>query len=401
MKLYEVNFDALIGPTHHFGGLSFGNIASMKSKHHLSHPKKAALQGLEKMKLLMDLGVKQAVLPPQLRPDMETLYTLGFKTVKESAKKDPALFDALAASSNMWAANAAIVTPSCDAADGFVHFTPANLNTFFHRSLETPFTAKVLRLIFSDRHLFKHHPPVPHFSDEGAANHTRLDDGSHLFFYGDPKAVKKFPARQSRKAFEIIARNHTLKKARFVALNPKAIDAGVFHADVILTSNENFFLYHEKAFQKKERFPCEMHCISEKKLSLKKAVSSYFFNSQIVSLPNGKMAVIAPMESRGLKALFAPFFEEIHFVNVRESMLNGGGPACLRLRVPLTEKEFGCIHQGIILNESLYSALKKWIQNHYREQLYAHEIQNEPFLKEAKEALLELSLILQLKGLYG
>ena len=32
MSGYEINFDGLVGPTHHYAGLSFGNEASTKTK---------------------------------------------------------------------------------------------------------------------------------------------------------------------------------------------------------------------------------------------------------------------------------------------------------------------------------------------------------------------------------
>src|SRR4051794_41421658 len=74
----EVNFDGIVGPTHNYAGLSFGNVASQAHGGSVSHPREAALQGLAKMKFLHDLGVRQAVLPPQPRPDLGTLRRLGF-----------------------------------------------------------------------------------------------------------------------------------------------------------------------------------------------------------------------------------------------------------------------------------------------------------------------------------
>ena len=77
-RAYEVNFDGLVGPTHNYAGLSHGNLASQRSKHRASNPRAAALEGLAKMKLLADLGVKQAVLPPHERPDVAALRRYGF-----------------------------------------------------------------------------------------------------------------------------------------------------------------------------------------------------------------------------------------------------------------------------------------------------------------------------------
>src|SRR5438093_11312398 len=128
MNAQEINFDGIVGPTHNYAGLSWGNIASMKHKLSVSNPREAALQGLEKMKFLADLGVKQAVLPPHERPHLPTLRALGFSgndaaALEAARKTDPRLLSAVSSSSAMWTANAATISPSADSADGRVHFT--------------------------------------------------------------------------------------------------------------------------------------------------------------------------------------------------------------------------------------------------------------------------------------
>ena len=197
LTAHEVNFDGIIGPTHNYAGLSFGNLASQKHGHTTSNPREAALQGLAKMKFLADLGVKQAVLPPQRRPDLGMLRRLGFggsdaDVLWNAWKQEPRLLAAAYSASSMWAANAATITPSMDAADGRLHFTPANLVTNFHRSIESFATGATLKAIFADKTAFVHHDPLPASSflaDEGAANHTRLCSthgtaGIELFVYG-------------------------------------------------------------------------------------------------------------------------------------------------------------------------------------------------------------------------
>src|SRR5262245_13496570 len=267
---HEINFDGLVGPTHNYAGLSYGNIASMKNKSAVSSPKQAALQGLEKMRLLAGLGVKQAILPPHERPHVATLRTLGFRgsdadVLKAAQKQDTVLLAAVCSSSNMWTANAATVSPSADTADGKVHFTPANLISQFHRSLEPPTTARLLGAIFPESaSCFVHHPPLPcasHLSDEGAANHTRLarrhgEAGVEIFVYGRrafdgaDAGPRKFPARQTSEACAAIARNHQLDPGRVIFLrqSPAAIDAGAFHNDVVSVGNENVLLYHQAAY---------------------------------------------------------------------------------------------------------------------------------------------------------
>ena len=78
MPMREYNFDGLVGPTHNYGGLSVGNVASTLHGGQASNPREAALQGLAKMRALAKLGYPQAVLPPQERPDVRALRALGF-----------------------------------------------------------------------------------------------------------------------------------------------------------------------------------------------------------------------------------------------------------------------------------------------------------------------------------
>ncbi len=44
MDHMELCVDALVGPTHSYGGLGIGNVASRRSKGHASNPRSAALQ---------------------------------------------------------------------------------------------------------------------------------------------------------------------------------------------------------------------------------------------------------------------------------------------------------------------------------------------------------------------
>lgn len=435
MKTFEVNFDGLVGPTHHYGGLAFGNVASAKHAHTASNPREAAKEGLRKMKFLMDLGCTQAVLPPQLRPDMATLRRLGFsgstQTMLDDAwKASPALLANIYSASSMWAANAATVSPGADTADGRVHFTPANLCTNFHRSLEPAATGIVLKHIFAAPKHFVHHDPLPatsYFSDEGAANHTRFANhhgtaGLGFFVYGFlPETregqTKKFPARQSRMASEAIARQHGLKAGRTLLMQqlPAAIDAGVFHNDVIAVGNENVLLYHEQAFadeaavvswmQTHLAHPCPVR-ISAHELSLEDAVATYLFNSQLVTLPEGGMALVAPKECEEHTAAAAALerirsdntnpIGAIHYVDVRGSMRNGGGPACLRLRVVLTEEEIAASHQGVYLTPALYETLMAWVEAHYRDRLVTDDLRDPRLLEESTAALDALAKALKL-----
>jgi len=183
----EYNFDGLVGPTHNYGGLSPGNLASAQHGGTVSHPRAAALQGLEKMRFVASLGVGQAVLPPHPRPSLKTLRALGFtgtdeELITRAAREAEHLLRLTSSSAAMWTANAATGAPSEDTTDGRMHLTVANLQQMFHRALEAETTHAVLRAIFADERHFALHAPLPgggHFADEGAANHTRLVTPGH------------------------------------------------------------------------------------------------------------------------------------------------------------------------------------------------------------------------------
>jgi succinylarginine dihydrolase len=438
MSAFEVNFDGLVGPTHNYAGLSFGNVASLGSASCVSRPKAAAKQGLEKMKTVADLGVRQAVLPPQERPDIAALRRIGFsgddiQVIEAASREVPAIFQACCSASSMWTANAATVAPSADTADGRVHFTPANLSNKFHRSLEHPTTGRVLRAIFPDEAYFAHHPALPagnHFSDEGAANHTRLcrdfgESGVHFFVFGryafrDGPAPRKFPARQTFEASRAVARLHRLAPARVVLAqqNPDIIDQGVFHNDVIAVGNGNVLLYHELAFLKSDRvlaelrdkLDAELHPIEiqRSRVSVEEAVGSYLFNSQLVTLPDGGMAIVAPMEcaeNPRVRQCLAEIVDDpsnpltaVHYLDVRESMRNGGGPACLRQRVVLTETEIEHANPAVFLDDRLFKDLDGWIERHYRDRLTGDDLGDPALLDESRAALDELTRILNLGG---
>lgn len=444
-KAFEVNFDGIVGPTHHYGGLSYGNIASLSNQKSISNPREAALQGLEKMKFLADKGVKQAVLPPQERPHLPTLRALGFSgadhlIIASVSQQNPELLSAVSSAASMWTANAATVSPSADSDDSKVHFTPANLSSKFHRSIEPPTTSRALQTIFADPTHFAHHPPLPagnYFADEGAANHTRLchhhgGKGIQLFVYGreafktNQQVSKRFPARQTLEASQAIARCHLLSPERvvFAQQNPDAIDAGVFHNDVISVGNENVFLFHEKAYidqfkvlkALREKVSTSCHSqmifleIKNDDITLNEAVSSYLFNSQMITQPDGKVILLAPIECQEngnirahLEAIVRTSdnpISQIYYLNLRQSMRNGGGPACLRLRVVLTEKEFAAMNPHVILDEKLYQTLKSWITKHYRDKLEQQDIADPKLWEEGCRALDELTHILHLGRLY-
>ena len=440
MKQFEANFDGLVGPTHNYAGLSFGNVASYSNAAQASNPKAAAKQGLQKAKALADLGMVQGVLAPQERPDLYTLRRIGFsgsdaEVLQKAAKQAPALLNACCSASSMWTANAATVSPSADTRDGKVHFTPANLVDKLHRSIEPLTTGNILKATFNNDRHFKHHLHLPehaNFGDEGATNHTRLCSdygkaGVELFVYGQsattPNAPKpvKYPARQTLEASQAVARLHQLEDEScvFMQQNPDVIDQGVFHNDVIAVGNQNVLFYHEQAFLDTEskfaeirrKMNAEMHFIkvSTAQVSIDDAVRSYLFNTQIITLPNGEMAIVAPTDCQENPAVFAYLNElttlgtpikQVKYFDVKQSMQNGGGPACLRLRVAMNELEVAAVNQNTLMNDMLFGRLNTWVEKHYRDRLTVADLADPQLITESRTALDELTQVLKLGSVY-
>ena len=443
MKSYEVNFDGLVGPTHNYGGLSYGNVASQSNSQQSSNPREAALQGLAKMKALMEMGFTQGVLAPQERPDVAALRSLGFsgsdaQVIQQAAKDAMPLLVASCSASSMWVANAATVSPSADTADGRVHFTAANLNCKYHRSIEHPTTTRVLKAMFADQQHFAHHaalPAVAQFGDEGAANHTRFchdygQAGVEFFVFGrsafDTRypAPQKYPARQTLEASQAVARLHGLSEdgVVFAQQNPAVIDQGVFHNDVIAVGNGELLFYHEDAFLNTEHMLAELHeklgrrggrfraiCVPRAEVAVEDAVRSYLFNSQLLSRADGSMLLIVPEECRGnervwqyLQRLIADDgpVAEVKVFDLKQSMQNGGGPACLRLRVALNETELAAVNPGVIMTAPLYDTLTQWVEKHYRDRMSETDLTDPGLLLECRAALDELTKILKLGSVY-
>nr|WP_245798024.1 N-succinylarginine dihydrolase [Chromohalobacter japonicus] len=444
-EVREVNFDGLVGPTHNYAGLAHGNVASMRHGGLTANPREAALQGLDKMKSLMEAGYAQGVLPPQQRPDLGALRDLGFtgddaSVLARAAEEAPQLLRAVCSASSMWTANAATVTPSADAPDGRVHFTAANLQSSFHRYLEPRTTARVLAAMFRDPAHFAHHPVLPAtpaFSDEGAANHTRLCAGSgdnghgepgvHLFVYGrqafgGQHGPTRYPARQTLEASQAIARQHGLSDAQtvFAQQNPDAIDAGVFHNDVIAVGNGPVLLYHDMAFRDEEATlealrarmstPLIPVRVPSEAVSLEDAVSTYLFNSQLLSNPDGSMTLVVPGECQENETVWRTIqdlllagynpISEVLVKDVKQSMRNGGGPACLRLRVALSSAERQALGGRVLLDEALHGDLTAWVERHYRDRLAPEDLADPQLAQESLTALDELTQLLGIGAVY-
>ncbi|MBL9140675.1 MAG: N-succinylarginine dihydrolase [Phycisphaerae bacterium] len=440
----ELNLDGIVGSTHNYAGLSLGNVASTSNQGSVSRPREAARQGLAKMAALARLGLAQGFLPPQERPHLPTLRASGFagtdaQVVERAAAEAPHLLAQASSASCMWTANAATVTPSAECSDGRVHMTVANLRAMPHRKIEPPQTLRTLRAVFPNEARFAVHEalaPDGEFGDEGAANHTRLTSttanggetsGVHLFVYGaradgtGPRPTR-YPARQTLEACLAIAKRHGLSHDRcvFAQQHPAAIDQGVFHNDVIAVGNGHVLLMHEHALVDQHRVLDELQrligphfqarVVPSTDVTVEDAVRTYLFNSQLVTLPDRSMALILPSEAqdhagvrRTVDALVGDSSCPVNsalYLDVRESMRNGGGPACLRLRVPLTPRELAAVAPGCLYSPTQHAALEAWIDRHYRPTLAPHELADPKLLQENRDGLDELTKLLGLGSIY-
>ena len=434
----EWQFDGLVGPTHNYAGLAHGNKAAIDNAGAISNPRAAALQGLKKMKFVRDLGVPQAFLPPHFRPAISHLRRLGFSgtvasVLVQAHKAAPHLVASVFSSSFMWTANAATVAPSQDTADGKLHLTPSNMTSHFHRAIESEFSYQLLSRIFHNASLFSVHKPLyPHaiFGDEGAANHMVVNtnhnaSGCHIFVYGEnSESVDKphrYPARQKLTASQAVARGNRLdpQKTFYVQQAPSSIDQGMFHNDVIAMNTTQRLIVHAEAFVgddqqrlrvwAREQSGLVYREIGTEELSVAEAVATYFFNSQLIDLSDNNFVLIAPSESADYpkaSAFLTQLTDEgilhtVHFRDLRESMRNGGGPACLRLRVVMNPQEAAAIHPGIILTDARYAALKQWVSKHYRDRLAARDFLDPLFIGELEKAYIALESIIEMPGLYA
>lgn len=418
MSVYEVNFDGLVGPTHNYAGLACGNLHSVNNKSKPSNPKQAALQGLDKMKLMHDLGYKQAIIPPQERPLINNYEDYQNMAINASA-------------SSMWVANSSTVVPSTDSKNGKLNLLTANLNFTHHRRIEAPQTFATLNKIFNDTSKFLIHSPLEsngELDDEGAANHTRFcnsydEEGLHFFVYGrssdtSEEVPQKYPARQTFEASKKVAETMQIKNVVFAQQSAESIDAGVFHHDVIGVGNKDLYFYHEKALAEEaetivklqDSFNGKLNFlrVMESEVSMDLAVETYLFNSQLVECEEGHM-LIAPIRChrnasvrKYLQSITGnqKHIKKVHYANLEQSLWNGGGPACLRLRVMMNDREFRALHPGVIFTDKLHLRLRTWVKKYYVGNLIYEDLFAPSYIKLCRDALSELTDILGLGSIY-
>jgi succinylarginine dihydrolase len=406
MPIREINFDGLVGPSHNYAGLSLGNLASARNAGAVSHPRAAALQGLDKMRANLALGLAQGIFVPQPRPDRSWLAELG----TDAEQAEGPLFAAAMSASAMWAANAATVSPAPDTADGKCHLTVANLRTMPHRSHEWPWTLAQLELAFGSDAFAVHGPVPPAFGDEGAANHMRLapshaEPGVEIFVYGVSGGA--FPARQHVEASKAISRRHALDPERtlFAAQSEEAIAAGAFHNDVVAVANERVLFAHEHAFA--DKAPLLERCerlvpgfeyveVSAAQVPLEDAIRSYLFNAQLVTPPDSVPTLIVPGEARDTPSVWSWIerhiggngpIRRVEVVDVRQSMANGGGPACLRLRVVADPST---VDPRFMVDEAKLDRIAEVVASHWPEQIHTDEVRQSGLVRDIEAARLAL-----------
>ncbi|MDC0030205.1 N-succinylarginine dihydrolase [Pseudomonadota bacterium] len=432
----EINFDGLIGPTHNYAGLSQGNLASQKYFNQTSNPQAAALQGLDKMRLIMEQGIPQGFFLPHERPHLHTLRKLGFggtdeEVINQAAKQNPALLKNVYSASSMWAANAATFSPSIDSYDQNIHITPANLNSMFHRSIEHEFTKVQLELMFGVA--AQVHTPIKNISgygDEGAANHLRvsaqhLTSGFQIFVFGSSafEVHQGIIARQAEEISQAVSSQHQLDPDRvlFLKQSEQAINSGSFHNDIVSLANEEVFIFHQEAFADRIELERALHHLKDhvkgfhpieilsEDISLDNLVSSYLLNSQLITVKNNEMMMLLPEEvqnhpncMRWLDEIKSSSpIKHLEFVDIRQSMMNGGGPACLRFKTVVNNDEFDQINEKFLLSSKKLMDLRALVSKHYRDKLNSEDLLDIKLMRESYTFLDELTQLLDLGSIYN
>jgi len=354
------------------------------------------------MRANLALGLAQGIFLPHPRPHRAWLAELG-ANIEEA---EPAIAANSMSSSAMWAANAATVSPAPDTLDGKCHLTVANLRTMPHRSHEWPATLAQLKIAFAADEFAVHGPVPTAFGDEGAANHMRLaakhgEPGVEVFVYGVSGGA--FPARQHLEASKAVARLHSLESNRVILAEQSAdaIAAGAFHNDVVAVANERVLFAHEQAFANKEPLIAALQAavpgfeyveVPAAEVPLADAVRSYLFNGQLVTPLDGEPTLIVPGEARETASVWSWLerhvsgngpIRRVEVVDVRQSMANGGGPACLRLRVvadPATvDPRF--LADGIKLDR-----IADVVRRHWPEEIHHEDLQTTSLIADVERA---------------
>ena len=149
--------------------------------------------------------------------------------------------------------------------------------------------------------------------------------------------------------------------------------------------------------------------ISNKDINLEDIVGSYLLNSQLVTIPNtDEMCLILPQEVNNYSAIQQwlanlPNISQIaqlEYVDIKQSMMNGGGPACLRFKAQLQGSELGKLNSKFIFDDKKFEALENLIHKYYREKLFPEDLQDYSLVIETREFLQALTELLDLGNIY-
>jgi len=238
-------------------------------------------------------------------------------------------------------------------------------------------------------------------------------------------AIVRSPVPHARingfEASQALARLHRLGADRclFPQQSSEGIDAGAFHTDVLAVGTGRLLMMHELAFVDDAKLETDLRALlgeelvvvraSSRELPVESAVATYPFNSQVLEGPDGGMTIVAPEDARE-DAAARTFLERVvalggpvravHYIDVRQSMQNGGGPACLRLRVPLTDEEVAALSGHVVMDDARLDALGAWVDRHYRDRLTPQDLGDPKLAREGMTALDELTQLLGLGAVY-
>jgi succinylarginine dihydrolase len=193
----------------------------------------------------------------------------------------------------------------------------------------------------------------------------------------------------------------------FVEQSEEAIAAGAFHNDVVAVANEHVLFAHEKAFA--DRSALVVNCerlvpgfelveVPDAEVPLADAISSYLFNAQLVTPPDSEMTLVVPEEARETPSVWTWLqrhlvgngpIRRVQVVDVRQSMANGGGPACLRLRVAADADR---VDPRFLVDEAKLDRLSAVIAQHWPEEIANADLTSESLIgtvERARAALLD------------
>ena len=252
-----------------------------------------------------------------------------------------------------------------------------------------------------------------------------LKPGFQIFVFGSTAfdAHHDIIARQAEEISQAVSTQHQLDPDRvlFLKQNEQAINSGSFHNDIVSLANEEVFIFHQEAFADRVELERVLHHMKDhvkgfhpieilsEDISLDDLVSSYLLNSQLITVKNNEMMMLLPEEvqnhpncMRWLDEIKSSSpVKHIEFVDIRQSMMNGGGPACLRFKTVVNNDEFDKINKKFLLSPKKLMDLRALVSKHYRDQLNPEDLLDIKLMQESYTFLDELTQLLDLGAIYN